>query len=172
MEKLEVRENQQERINVIAFAYLAGIIDGEGTITVKESGKLKVKRAYHITPSVVIVNTSEDLINWIHLFLSEQMIGHYIHQKKERLNRRKIYRVIVKGSSRVLKLLEKVHEFLIIKKRQSEIIQELCKRKLVRDHIRTQSEVDSDRKVLEQIRMINRRLLSSETTRFQPVNGL
>ena len=160
-----IRENQQERINVIEFSYLAGIIDGEGTITVKESGILKETRRYHITPSVVIVNTSEDLINWIHTFLSSQMIGHYIHQKKEKENRRKIFRVIIKGSSRVLKLLEEVHPFLIIKKKQSEIVQELCKRKLVREHIRTQSEVDSDKRVLEQIRMINRRLLSSETTR-------
>ena len=46
----------------VNLAYLAGLIDGEGTVTLKRTGGTAKK---NLLPIVIVVNTSEEIISWL-----------------------------------------------------------------------------------------------------------
>lgn len=88
-------------------AYLAGIIDGEGTITLAKESR---SRRYEVR--VIVKNTNLELMNWL-----KENFGGFIRKYKKIPFKTQIYDWIISGSKAV-KLLEEIAEFLIIKKGQ------------------------------------------------------
>lgn len=89
-------------------AYLAGIIDGEGTITLTRMHKNEFRR-----PCISIASTDLELLNYI-LTLSEG----YISNKKNYnpLKHKYSYTLTFKKKKIVLHILEEIQKFLRVEK--------------------------------------------------------
>ena len=109
------------------LAYLGGIIDGEGTVgieRVKRDGKRgRGDDSYHIR--LTVANTDRKLISW----LKEQFGGEarWDVRKKKNENWAETHEWRKKGE-RAFKLLQKVEEFIVIKKGQVELAETFWKK--------------------------------------------
>ena len=92
-------------------AYIAGIVDGEGSI-----GLWHHKNETHM-PNVSIVNNSLELLEWIKL-----RIGGTIVSKKKRLKHHRNSYCLSVRQDRAIRFLNEIKKFLIIKKLQAELI--------------------------------------------------
>ena len=92
--------------------YIAGIVDGEGSIEIhKQKGRQRVLYNYNVR--VRISNTCRDL-----LLLVQTEYGGVISQRLPRLNRRKDYQLEI-SSHYALRLIRDILPFLVIKKEQA-----------------------------------------------------
>ena len=103
----------------IEWAYLAGIIDGEGCVDAIES---KPRTRYNVSPCfrirLCVTNTSERLIVWIHDHFSGQInLHHWPGQYKSTKN---CWRVIWTGGT-AEKILRGCLPYMIVKKHQAEL---------------------------------------------------
>ena len=99
------------------IAYLAGIIDGEGSIYIQR--RITPKGHYSYFPRFQIVNTNQKLMNWIH-----KKFGGLIYKKSRKKQNIKWKDQIEWFTTRGLldTLLPLLLPFLIIKKEQAEIM--------------------------------------------------
>ena len=96
------------------LAYLAGIIDGEGTIVIAKQ-KIREGRKNHLYSLRMQVGNSEKrLIDWL-----QENFGGSIHIMRER-HERKFYQWTV-GSKDTYKLLKEMKYYLVIKEEQADI---------------------------------------------------
>jgi hypothetical protein len=98
----------------IEKAYIAGIIDGEGSICLIRSNS-RSSEAY-IYPSVRIANTSTKLINW----LSDTIGFGSTHYQDIFPGRKDVYHWGT-ASNEAVALLENIRPYLVIKKEQAEV---------------------------------------------------
>ena len=105
-------------------AYMAGIVDGEGTITIIKCWNKKNQKSY-FGVYLNISNTNKNLINWL-----KKSFGGYIYKIKvpnPKPNWNDIYRWQIYRQSNLIKILEKIKPYLKIKKRHAEIVLEFIK---------------------------------------------
>ena len=93
-------------------AYVAGIVDGEGTVTLMKHHKNET----HI-PFVGIANNSLELLKWI-----KSLAGGNICSKKKRLPHHNDSYVLNIRQDRALRFLNEIKQYLIIKRRQADLI--------------------------------------------------
>ena len=93
-------------------AYLAGIVDGEGTVTLMKHHKNETP-----TPCVSVANNNLNLLNWIKIRL-----GGVIVSKKKRLIHHNDSYVWSVRQDRAIRLLGEIKKYLIIKKPQADLI--------------------------------------------------
>lgn len=121
-------DNQQER----EFAYIAGIVDGEGCITMAfrqyRLGKFRIE------PKVEIANTSSTLLDWLSAKLTEHSIGHHItwHAPQTPQSRPWAALVIQRYNS-IVNFLERILPYLVIKRLQGETVRGFLKTRLLPD---------------------------------------
>jgi hypothetical protein len=93
-------------------AYIAGIVDGEGTVTLMKHHKNETP-----LPFVAIANNNLDLLKWI-----KSLVGGNICTKKKRLPHHNDSYVLNIRQDRAMRLLNEIKEFLIVKKQQADLI--------------------------------------------------
>ena len=121
-------DNQQ----VKELAYLAGIIDGEGCITL--SLQQYRKGRYRLLPSIQIANTSQVLVDYLSNLLYKYGIAHHICWHKGKGKAGKPWAsVVVQRFSMLKNLAVLMQPFLIIKKRQAEILADFLSGRLLSD---------------------------------------
>lgn len=86
-------------------AYLAGIIDGEGSITLT-----KMHKGEHRRPCLTIPSTDLELLDYL-----QTLIGGVIIDKK---NYKDSYTLIIKKKSNVFSILEQIYPYLRIMKKK------------------------------------------------------
>lgn len=92
--------------------YLAGLIDGEGCISVgKQTRKDMISPYYHLRISIEM--TSKEVINKIY-----QHYGGSLHKQKNRLNRKAVYTWSITGKY-AYELLSLLIPYLIIKRQEA-----------------------------------------------------
>lgn len=143
------------------YAYLAGLIDGEGTVTILP---IQPERG-HYTPLVIISNTDKDLINWL-----KKEFGGVIKKNTSTTNlkmRKELFHWILR-TRKAYELLKKCYTFLKVKKRQAEVILEFY------DTIRPNStkplsinEINLRVQLFNKIRKLNGRKRSRELKEFE-----
>lgn len=107
------------------IAYLAGIIDGEGSIYIGNFSKNPNTGVPYYQTNIEVTNTDINLINW----LKENIGGRsnkYTFKQTPKNSRRDVYRWIVSGDL-LTHLCHLLLPYLIIKKRQCEIMIEMRK---------------------------------------------
>ena len=117
----------------LKLAWLAGIIDGEGCISVYYSQKPRRHRDGHLErrlePFVTITNTNEWIIREVQdiakLIGVEWNVQLSVDRKKP--DRKPCWTISFKASIRAAKLLMAVMPYLVGKKRQAELVLELIK---------------------------------------------
>lgn len=130
-------------------AYLAGIIDGDGSLTLTHRKRNAVRGWENIEPHMNISNTSQSLMS--HL---SQMLGAPFYIVKDRRSRNWKQHFIISISAFVEldALLTRIIPYLIVKRRRAEIMLELVKRRLSKKPY-----TEEDRKLLREFRRLNRR---------------
>lgn len=115
------RYNYDRKDYTIAqVAYLAGIIDGEGSIYIGNfSSNPKTGSKYYQT-NIEITNTDKNLMDWIVNTFGGRL-NTYTAKQLPKNSRRTVYRWIATGE-RVTHLAEILLPYLIAKKRQCEIM--------------------------------------------------
>jgi len=106
------------------YSYLAGMVDGDGTVTIT---KQKQRKTFAYRPSISIHNTSKELIDYLCLtFEGSTFIT--CHPKDS--NRKTIYRWRVMRTDKIVVLLEKMLPYLVVKKERAEFLLTFCKSRL------------------------------------------
>lgn len=106
------------------LAYLAGIIDGEGTITIGRAPRNNTKHRvpYHI-PHVKVCNTNKELIDWIHA-----KFGGRMNNTRQANAKWSTLYYIRWNCGKARDLLEAILPYLRVKKLQGTIVLEFIKR--------------------------------------------
>ena len=100
------------KLNKWEWAYIAGIVDGEGWI-----GFAHEKKDNYYRPCIVISNTNKEVIDWINLKTNNPEKFVRVEQTKYKGKICKpIYRSWFRTREAVVKILEHLLPFLIIKK--------------------------------------------------------
>jgi hypothetical protein len=93
-------------------AYLAGIVDGEGTVTLMRHRKNQTP-----TPNVSVANNNRELLEWI----KSKAQGMILSKKKRKPHHNDSYTWCVR-QDRAIRFLESIRKYLIIKKPQADLI--------------------------------------------------
>jgi hypothetical protein len=96
--------------------YLAGIIDGEGSIGIDKQSPCKSRKTTYYAIRLLVVNTNVPLLDW----LKENFKGNIIKRPKIE-NRRQCY-VWSIFSCNAVNILKECLPFMIVKKRQAELL--------------------------------------------------
>ena len=114
----EQKDNQREDTLI---AYLAGIIDGEGTIGIKKHDEGWVK----FQPYISFVCSNRKVVEMIADFIDGNL---YCNPSDFQNRQKKIcYRTSICGTIKPIKPLEKLLPYLVIKKEQAELALKFCK---------------------------------------------
>lgn len=102
-------------------AWLAGIIDGEGCISL-------FKRSTYFVPSVKVANTNEKLINKCKEILSAANVEYCIRysDRGERKNAKPAWELVMESRPRVVAVLELIYPYLVSKKEQANLVLDWC----------------------------------------------
>jgi hypothetical protein len=124
------------------IVYLAGIIDGEGSIQIELQGKnQKCRKIDYFSVRLLVINTDKPLIDWIC-----NNFGGRITARKLIENRRQCYKWNI-SSFKAAEILKECLPFMIVKKRHAEVIIEFMESK-PKDIHRVSPEVQEHRKHL------------------------
>ena len=105
-------------------AYLAGLIDGEGTISLRKVPQPKCKRGWNWRPTLQVANTDEAMLHRISEITERgwEWCYHYYQGRKLRAG---IWRTT--GANDILCILSEVLPYLVTKKRHADLLIEACK---------------------------------------------
>jgi LAGLIDADG endonuclease. len=115
----------EENLPEWARGWLAGLLDGEGTITAKHHRRKQ--GVVNIQPIIVLNNTSLELLRRIKEILRCGTIQiHSPSYTRKHPNRNVVWRLEIKGSFAVYTILKQVYPYLIVKRRHAEIVMKIC----------------------------------------------
>lgn len=106
-------ENTQEK----EMAYLAGIIDGEGCISLTLQQYRKGR--YRIMPAVSVSNTNKTLVEYLHGLLVKYGVRHHIYWHSETQKQLAWANITVHAFDCIINLLEAIQSYLVAKARQA-----------------------------------------------------
>lgn len=100
-------------MNLQEKAYIAGIIDGEGTVTLSRAHANEMP-----APKVSVANNSIKLLNWI----KDRAGSGVIIKRSKREPQHGVQYVLDISDNAALRLLAEVKEYLIVKKQHAELL--------------------------------------------------
>lgn len=128
-------------------AYLTGIVDGEGTVTLTKHRKNETH-----TPNVIVANNNLGLLKWI----KSKVGGLIVSKKTYKPHHQKSYAWSVR-QDRAIRLLNEIKQYLIIKKPQAELITTCYKAVTHRAGKYTPEMLAKKNKLVAKIRKLNQR---------------
>lgn len=149
-------------ISNIDAAYMAGMIDADGMITVSSPSKSIAPMSYtpRERPLVVVTNSDMELINW----LKDTIGAGTAYETKSQPNRpdqdennwNKVHRFQMSGW-KAIRLLEEISPYLKIKKKQAELVMRMPVRGRDFNTKATDLQVELVKELAGKIRLLNRR---------------
>ncbi|MEW5758266.1 MAG: hypothetical protein AB1755_02170 [Candidatus Omnitrophota bacterium] len=128
-------------------AYLAGIVDGEGTVTL-----MRHHRNETHTPYVSVANNNLKLLKWIKI-----KIGGVVISKKKRMSHHNNSYAWYVCQNRAIDFLNEIKRYLIIKKPQADLITEKYKSVTNRAGKYTKALLNKKMRLVAKIRKLNQR---------------
>lgn len=129
-------------------AYIAGIIDGEGTVTLSRAHVEELP-----APKVSVANNSLELLTWIR----EKVGSGVIIKRSKREPHHKDHYVLDISNNWALNLLMEVKEYLIIKKSHAELLISRYKAVTPRNGRYTKELLSGKIQLVNEIRALNKR---------------
>lgn len=118
-------DNQQESLKVIKeLSWLGGIIDGEGTITIRFKNRKNTTPL--LSPIFVVTNTDMEMIDEICRILKKNEVGFWITEKPATGHWKSYKTIEVAGIKRLSKFLPIIEEYLIAKREECSLVREWC----------------------------------------------
>ncbi len=96
--------------------YLAGIIDGEGSIQIEIQKKCESRKINYYSVRLIIVNTDIELMIWL-----ENNFGGKFSMRKKIENRKQCYKWNV-FSHKAVEILEACHPYMIVKEKHARLL--------------------------------------------------
>ena len=143
-------------------AYLAGLVDGEGTVTL-----MKHHRNETPTPNVAIANNNLELLEWV-----RAKAGGMIVSKKRRLPHHRDSYVWVVRQDRAIRFLDEIKQYLIVKRQQAELITTTYKGVTHRAGKYTPEMIEKKNELVAKIRKLNQRQIAPPIIRRAPSAAL
>lgn len=132
------------------LAFVAGVVDGEGTITIERLTHTRFSKGFALHPILTISNTDRNLIEFCKEVLK---LPNQITRHVKGTPRKDCWRIDITKKETVLKLLITLRPFLITKSRQANLLMEYCLRR-----IHTQRKYDEgDLDIFAKVRTLNKR---------------
>ncbi len=128
-------------------AYLAGIVDGEGTVTLTRHRKEETPG-----PRVAVANNNLRLLEWI-----KSRVGGVIVSKKKRKPHHSDSYAWYAQQDRALRFLDEIKKYLIIKKPHADLILQKYKSVTHRAGKYTPEMLSKKMRLVAQIRKLNQR---------------
>ncbi len=102
-------------------AWLAGIIDGEGCVSL-------IRRGTYYVPSVKIANTNEKLILRLKEILNLAGVEYFIRlsDRGQRINAKPCWEIALESRPRVIAVLELAMPYLVAKNEQALLVMDWC----------------------------------------------
>jgi hypothetical protein len=109
------------------YAYLAGLIDGEGSFTLHHYINKKTGYSHGVRAMIQLCNTSYEVMAFSKYWF-DKMTGMEtcLFSTEKTINSKKIWRIKIADKTRIPKILKRIKPFLIIKKRQAELLYKFC----------------------------------------------
>lgn len=117
--------NQNE---IVKFAWLAGFIDGEGSIGIyRERDKRKGENYFHLRASLSIANTNKPALE-----KAKEIIGGgtIIEHTTRIVGHKTTYHLMLRESQLLLETLLKISSYLVIKDKQAHLVADFIDRRL------------------------------------------
>jgi len=115
-ERQRVKFSINQNLSESEWAYIAGILDGEGEISIQGN-----------SPYIKIHNTNSELMDWLTRKLGISKT--YVKNRQRKKSHKICYSFIFSGVKRVTTFLEKVMPYLIVKRKKAEEVYKFCKGK-------------------------------------------
>lgn len=132
------------------LAYVAGIVDGEGTITIERLLDVRFSDGFALHPILTVSNTDRQLLEFCKKILK---LPNMITSHKKGQGRKDSWRIDITKKETVLEILIVLRPYLIVKRKQADLIMDYCFRRL-----HTQRKYDErDLEIFSSIRKLNRR---------------
>lgn len=96
--------------------YLAGILDGEGSIQIEIQSKNHVRKTNYYSIRLLVINTDKFLMDWL-----ESNFGGKVTARKLIPNRRQCYKWNI-CSFKAAEILQECLPFMIVKKREAQVL--------------------------------------------------
>lgn len=113
----------KKEFSISQIAYMAGIMDGEGTFYIGNYSGNRKNGDKHFQTIIAVASTDKCLIDWL-----EQTFGgstrQYTPKQMSKNGRKQVYRWQA-TSNRLLHICEEILPYLVIKRRQCEIMIEI-----------------------------------------------
>jgi hypothetical protein len=132
------------------LAYIAGLLDGEGTVTYQGYNEKSNGRKTAGGPIVQISNTHKPTINWLVSIFGYKMRFQCRNLEKHQ----QCYSARIFGWKNVLVFLRACYPYLRIKKKQAEVLMKLCQSRL--KHLYQKYYTSDELKLVEQLHTLNR----------------
>lgn len=110
----------RQRINKITLSYIAGFLDGDGSVLLQFKPSKRHKFGFVVYPSVRFYQDSnnEKILYWI-----KNQIGYgYMHKRADKRRGTIMTQYSIEGANQVKKILAQLKPFIQLKKKQTEII--------------------------------------------------
>lgn len=134
------------------LAYLAGFVDGEGTIAIYNLDEAHYRKEINIHYVLQIVNTNREAIDWVN-----KKFGGSIRAWKIEKPWHKQRFACMFGRRRAAYIIEKILPYLIIKKKQAEIFLECGKTIYFHGEVLKKDAIDKRMKLVAEMKELNKR---------------
>ena len=112
--------NQDNQREAVSLSYLAGIVDGEGTIRIGSSKASKSNWNTRYYASISLGMTNKEIIEML-----VKRFGSKVREERV-ANRKVMYRWGTSGNITVPNILKQLLPYLIVKKEQAKLVIEYC----------------------------------------------
>jgi len=137
MPEMSESEMGNPQVTQIEIAWLAGIWDGEGTISVRRNKKIN-----QFSPRVTMVNTNAAIIRKVADILTRMGIGHYLREKGEggfSGSSRQCWIVSIETLEGAKQFLKNVRPLLVGKTYQAELLEMFVRSRISRRSLVTRN---------------------------------
>lgn len=118
-------DNPHVLVTETELAYLAGIIDGEGCISINHAGEWKTNKSFQC--KVRLANSNLDLINWVMQTLEKLGIKGYIAHSRRCENNpkwKRVYDLGILNQTKCHTVLSAIRPYLVSKRAQADLVLE------------------------------------------------
>lgn len=154
-------DNPLAKLDEIALAYFAGLVDGEGTITIIRTGQIVADGGRSLRPQVEVTNTNPVIVQHVIDTFYKMGAKPYIDTRASKNNWKAAYKIVAYGLNKSKKVLTCVMPYLLAKKAQAELVLEFIESRNSQPY--NCHYTDRDLNIYRQIRTLNHRGLASET---------
>lgn len=140
------------------LAYLAGIIDGEGTITLEWSGRRASKSLLPgLRPTVHIANTDENLIQYCIDLLRKLKVKPQIKSQPAgyKTRQKRCYWLKIQGLAKVKRILKPILPYLVAKELHARLLLEFVQHRGDPRLAKGKRYGQVEKRILEKIRILN-----------------